>query len=168
MEPLLFDFKDFSDINDFDFMCNGNDIMVNEAYTNLSKGIKDIGPAGGSNNNQPIIDEPNSNQILPAPCNELHESPPSASKPSQMPKTLLPLNQLIASPDLPNESFLYGWISDLNLKQPIFLVFEGNNLSLENDDDACQTTSPHFIPLIMERTNSFPLPLVTLSKLYAY
>ncbi|MBA0729562.1 hypothetical protein Golax_022874, partial [Gossypium laxum] len=37
MESPLFDFKDFSDINDLDFMYNGNDIMVNEAATNLSK-----------------------------------------------------------------------------------------------------------------------------------
>ncbi|MBA0763295.1 hypothetical protein Gotri_012766 [Gossypium trilobum] len=37
MESPLFDFKDFSDINDFNFMYNGNDIMVNEAVTNLSK-----------------------------------------------------------------------------------------------------------------------------------
>ncbi|KAA3476706.1 hypothetical protein EPI10_010661 [Gossypium australe] len=63
-------------------MYNGNDIMVNEVATNLSKGIEGIGSASGSNNNQPVIDEPNSNQILPAPANELHESPPSALKPS--------------------------------------------------------------------------------------
>ncbi|MBA0610911.1 hypothetical protein Godav_011662 [Gossypium davidsonii] len=37
MESPLLNFKDFSDINDFDFMYNGNDIMVNEAATNLSK-----------------------------------------------------------------------------------------------------------------------------------
>ncbi|MBA0750018.1 hypothetical protein Gogos_003884, partial [Gossypium gossypioides] len=71
----------------------------------------------------------------------------------------VPLDQLIASPDLPNESFLHGWSSDSNLKQPVSLGFEGNNPSLQNDDDACQTTSPPFSPLIMERTNSFPLPL---------
>ncbi|MBA0645987.1 hypothetical protein Goklo_014004 [Gossypium klotzschianum] len=71
----------------------------------------------------------------------------------------VPLDQLIASPDLPNKSFLHGWSSDSNLKQPISLGFEGNNPSLENDDDACQTTSPPFSPLIMERTNSFPLPV---------
>ncbi|MBA0665308.1 hypothetical protein Goklo_005175 [Gossypium klotzschianum] len=191
MEYPLFDFKDhFSDINDFDFMDNGNDIMVNEAAINFSKGIEDIGSASGSNNNQPVIDEPNSNQILPASANELHESP-STPQPSQMPKTLVdvgvelppplvttneqtqldpmnanlntfgevPLDQLIASPDLLNESFLHGWSSDSNLKQPISLGFEGNNPSLQNDDDACQTTSPPFSPLIMERTNSFPLPL---------
>ncbi|PPD74201.1 hypothetical protein GOBAR_DD28880 [Gossypium barbadense] len=190
MECPLFDFKDFSEIDDFDFMDNDNDIMVNEAAINFSKGIEDIGSASGSNNNQPIIDEPNSNQILPAPANELHESP-STPQPSQMPKTLVdtgvelppplvttneqtqldpmnanlntfgevPLDQLIASPDLPNESFLHGWSSDSNLKQPVSLGFEGNNPSLQNDDDACQTTSPPFSPLIMERTNSFPLPL---------
>ncbi|MBA0780764.1 hypothetical protein Gotri_004823 [Gossypium trilobum] len=191
MEYPLFDFKDhFSDINDFDFMDNGNDIMVNEAAINFSKGIEDIGSASGSNNNQPVIDQPNSNQNLPASANELHESP-STPQPSQMPKTLVdvgvelppplvtkneqtqldpmnanlntfgevPLDQLIASPDLPNESFLHGWSSDSNLKQPISLGFEGNNPSLQNDDDACQTTSPPFSPLIMERTNSFPLPL---------
>ncbi|KAL1079953.1 hypothetical protein V6Z11_D10G256500, partial [Gossypium hirsutum] len=192
MECPLFDFKDFSEIDDFDFMDNDNDIMVNEAAINFSKGIEDIGSASGSNNNQPIIDEPNSNQILPAPANELHESP-STPQPSQMPKTLVdtgvelppplvttneqtqldpmnanlntfgevPLDQLIASPDLPNESLLHGWSSDSNLKQPVSLGFEGNNPSLQNDDDACQTTSPPFSPLIMERTNSFPLPLVT-------
>ncbi|MFQ6670726.1 hypothetical protein Gotur_035529 [Gossypium turneri] len=37
MESPLFDFKDFNDINDLDFMYNSNDIMVNEAATNLSK-----------------------------------------------------------------------------------------------------------------------------------
>ncbi|MBA0736791.1 hypothetical protein Gogos_010295, partial [Gossypium gossypioides] len=37
MESPLFDFKDFSDINDFHFMYNGNDTMVNEDATNLSK-----------------------------------------------------------------------------------------------------------------------------------
>ncbi|MBA0747351.1 hypothetical protein Gogos_004267, partial [Gossypium gossypioides] len=71
----------------------------------------------------------------------------------------VPLDQLIASPDLPNESFLHGWSSYLNLEQPVSLGFEGNNPSLKNDDDASQTTSPPFSPLIMERTNSFPLPL---------
>ncbi|KAH1057545.1 hypothetical protein J1N35_035610 [Gossypium stocksii] len=191
MESPLLDFKDFSEINDFDFIYNGNDIMVNEAATNLSKGIEDIGSANGSNNNQPVIDEPNSNQVLPAAANELHESSPSAPKPTQMPKTSVdegvelppplvtrnektqldpmnadlntfgevPLDQLIASPDLPNESFLHGWSSNSNLEQPVSLGFEGNNPSLKNDDDACQTTSPPFSPLIMERTNSFPLPL---------
>ncbi|MBA0625836.1 hypothetical protein Godav_003588 [Gossypium davidsonii] len=193
MESPLFDFKGFSEISDFDFMYNGNDIMVNEVATNLSKGIEDIGSANGSNNNHPVIDELNSNHILPAPANELHESPPSAPKPTQMPKTSQqvdegvelppplattneqtqldpmnadlntfgeePLNQLIESPDLPNESFLHGWSSNSNLEQPIPLGFEGNNPSLKNDDDASQTTSPPFSPLIMERTNSFPLPL---------
>ncbi|PPS08406.1 hypothetical protein GOBAR_AA12236 [Gossypium barbadense] len=190
MEYPLFDFKDFSDINDFDFMDNDNHIMVNEAATNFSKGIEDIGSASGSNNNQPVIDEPNSNQIFPARTNELHESP-STPQPSQMPKTSVdavvellpllvttneqtqlnpmnanlntfgevPLDQLIASPDLPNESFLHGWSSNLNLKQPVSLGFERNNPSLQNDNDACQTTLPHCSPLIMERTNSFPLPL---------
>ncbi|PPS19573.1 hypothetical protein GOBAR_AA00999 [Gossypium barbadense] len=67
MEYPLFDFKDFSDISDFDFKYNGNNIMVNEAATNLSKGIEGIGSTSGSNNNQPVIDEPNSNQILLAP-----------------------------------------------------------------------------------------------------
>ncbi|MFQ6626452.1 hypothetical protein Gotur_004577 [Gossypium turneri] len=71
----------------------------------------------------------------------------------------VPLDQLIASPDLPNESFLNGWTSDSNRKQPISLGFEGNNPLLENNDDAYQTTSSPFSPLIMERTNSFPLPL---------
>ncbi|TYJ22380.1 hypothetical protein E1A91_A08G122000v1 [Gossypium mustelinum] len=61
MGSPFFDFKDFSDINDFDFMYNGNVIMVNEATTNLSKGIEDIGSASGSNNNQPVIDELNFN-----------------------------------------------------------------------------------------------------------
>ncbi|PPS19572.1 hypothetical protein GOBAR_AA00998 [Gossypium barbadense] len=193
MESPLFDFKDFSEINDFDFMYNCNDIMVNEVATNLSKGIEDIGSANGSNNNQPVIDELNSNQILLAPANELHESPLSASKPTQMPKTSqqkdegvelppplattnaqtqldpmnadlntfgeAPLDQLIASLDLPNENFLHGWSSNLNLEQLVSLGFEANNPSLKNDDDACQTTSPPFSPLIMERTNSFPLPL---------
>ncbi|KAK5824221.1 hypothetical protein PVK06_018992 [Gossypium arboreum] len=193
MESPLFDFKDFSEINDFDFMYNCNDIMVNEVATNLSKGIEDIGSTNGSNNNQPVIDELNSNQILLAPANELHESPLSASKPTQMPKTSqqkdegvelppplattnaqtqldpmnadlntfgeAPLDQLIASLDLPNENFLHGWSSNLNLEQLVSLGFEGNNPSLKNDDDACQTTSPPFSPLIMERTNSFPLPL---------
>ncbi|KAK8347857.1 hypothetical protein V6Z11_A06G045900 [Gossypium hirsutum] len=203
MESPLFDFKDFSEINDFDFMYNCNDIMVNEVATNLSKGIEDIGSANGSNNNQPVIDELNSNQILLAPANELHESPLSASKPTQMPKTSqqkdegvelppplattnaqtqldpmnadlntfgevsyhnnsnplhAPLDQLIASLDLPNENFLHGWSSNLNLEQLVSLGFEANNPSLKNDDDACQTTSPPFSPLIMERTNSFPLP----------
>ncbi|KAK8291174.1 hypothetical protein V6Z11_D06G045500 [Gossypium hirsutum] len=69
------------------------------------------------------------------------------------------LDQLIESPDLPNESFLHGWSSNSNLEQPVPLGFEGNNPSLKNDDDASQTTSPPFSPLIMERTNSFPLPL---------
>ncbi|MBA0756426.1 hypothetical protein Gogos_000077 [Gossypium gossypioides] len=73
--------------------------------------------------------------------------------------SLVPLDQLIASSDLPNKSFIHGWSSDSNLKQPVSLGFEGDNPSLENDDDACQTTSPPFSPLIMERTNSFPLPL---------
>ncbi|TYI21581.1 hypothetical protein ES332_A06G046800v1 [Gossypium tomentosum] len=191
MESPLFDFKDFSEINDFDFMYNCNDIMVNEVATNLSKGIEDIGSANGSNNNQPVIDELNSNQILLAPANELRESPLSASKPTQMPKTSkdegvelppplattnaqtqldpmnadlntfgeAPLDQLIASLDLPNENFLHGWSSNLNLEQLVSLGFEANNPSLKNDDDACQTTSPPFSPLIMERTNSFPLPL---------
>ncbi|TYH65363.1 hypothetical protein ES332_D06G051000v1 [Gossypium tomentosum] len=191
MESPLFDFKDFSEISDFDFMYNENDILVNEVATNLSKGIEDIGSANGSNNNHPVIDELNSNHILPAPANELHESPPSAPKPTQMPKTsvdegvelppplattneqtqLDPMNadlntfgevsldQLIESPDLPNESFLHGWSSNSNLEQPVPLGFEGNNPSLKNDDDASQTTSPPFSPLIMERTNSFPLPL---------
>ncbi|MBA0610916.1 hypothetical protein Godav_011664 [Gossypium davidsonii] len=70
-------------------MYNGNDIMVNEATTNLSKGTEDIGSTSGSNSNHRVIDEPNSNQILSAPANEIHESPPSAPKPSQMPKTLV-------------------------------------------------------------------------------
>ncbi|TYH65364.1 hypothetical protein ES332_D06G051000v1 [Gossypium tomentosum] len=169
MESPLFDFKDFSEISDFDFMYNENDILVNEVATNLSKGIEDIGSANGSNNNHPVIDELNSNHILPAPANELHESPPSAPKPTQMPKTsqqvdegvelppplattneqtqLDPMNadlntfgevsldQLIESPDLPNESFLHGWSSNSNLEQPVPLGFEGNNPSLKNDDD---------------------------------
>ncbi|MBA0567780.1 hypothetical protein Golob_005320, partial [Gossypium lobatum] len=37
MQYPLFDFKDFSDISDFDFMYHGNNIMVNKAATNLSK-----------------------------------------------------------------------------------------------------------------------------------
>ncbi|KAL1150344.1 hypothetical protein V6Z11_A10G252200 [Gossypium hirsutum] len=177
MEYPLFDFKDFSDINDFDFMDNDNHIMVNEAATNFSKGIEDIGSASGSNNNQPVIDEPNSNQILPA----LVELPPllvttneqtqlnpmnanlntfgEVSHHNNSNPLHVPLDQLIASPDLPNESFLHGWSSNLNLKQPVSLGFEGNNPSLQNDNDACQTTLPPCSPLIMERTNSFPLPL---------
>ncbi|PPD80902.1 hypothetical protein GOBAR_DD22165 [Gossypium barbadense] len=129
-------------------MYNGNDIIVNEAVTNLSKGIEDIGSASGSNNNQLVIDDLNSNKILPAPTNELPESPTSAPKPSQMSKTSVdkgvelppplattneqtqldpmnadlntfrevPRDQLIASPDLPNETFLHGWSSNLNLE----------------------------------------------------
>ncbi|MFQ6659542.1 hypothetical protein Gotur_028405 [Gossypium turneri] len=182
MEYPLYDFNDFNDFNDFDFMNNYNDIMVNETTTNLSKGI-DIGSASGSNNNQPVIDELNSDQNLPVSVNELHESPP-ALEPSQMPNTSanaevelqspltkneqtqlnqmnvdldtfgeVPLDQLIASPDIPNESFLHGLSSDPNFEQPIYSGFEGN------DNDAHQTTSPPFSPHIMERTNSFPLPL---------
>ncbi|MBA0747347.1 hypothetical protein Gogos_004266 [Gossypium gossypioides] len=182
MEYPLYDFNDFNDFNDFDFTDNYNDIMVNETTTNLSKGIG-IGSASGSNNNQPVIDELNSNQNLPVSVNELHESP-SALEPSQMPNTSanaevelqspltkneqtqldqmnvdldtfgeVPLDQLIASPDIPNESFLHGLSSDPNFEQPIYSGFEGN------DNDAHQTTSPPFNPHIMERTNSFPLPL---------
>ncbi|KAA3476704.1 tpr repeat-containingprotein [Gossypium australe] len=182
MEYPLCDFNDFNDF-DFDFTDNDNDIMVNETTTNLSKGIEDIGSAIGSNNNQPVIDELNSNQNLPVSVNELHESP-TALEPSQMPNTSLnaevellspltkneqtqlgqmnvdldtfgevPLDQLIASPDIPNESFLHGLSSDPNFEQPIYSGFEGN------DNDAHQTTSPPFSPHIMERTNSFPLPL---------
>ncbi|KAK8291173.1 hypothetical protein V6Z12_D06G045100 [Gossypium hirsutum] len=53
-------------------------------------------------------------------------------------------------------------VSYHNNSNPLHLVslgFEGNNHSVKNDDDACQTTSPPFSPLIMERTNFFPLPL---------
>ncbi|KAK5824220.1 hypothetical protein PVK06_018991 [Gossypium arboreum] len=184
MEYPLYDFNDFNDFNDFDFTDNDNDIMVNETTTNLSKGIEEIfGSASGSNNNQPVIDELNSNQNLPVSVNELHESP-SALEPSQMPNTSanaevelqspltkneqtqldqmnvdldkfgeVPLDQLIASPDVPNESFLHGLSSDPNFELPIYSGFEGN------DNDAHQTTSPPFTPHIMERTNSFLLPL---------
>ncbi|MBA0661412.1 hypothetical protein Goklo_005710 [Gossypium klotzschianum] len=140
MESPLFDFKGFSEISDFDFMYNGNDIMVNEVATNLSKvdeGVE-LPPPLATTNEQTQLDPMN------ADLNTFGE---------------VPLNQLIESPDLPNESFLHGWSSNSNLEQPIPLGFEGNNPSLKNDDDASQTTSPPFSPLIMERTNSFPLPL---------
>ncbi|MBA0665307.1 hypothetical protein Goklo_005175 [Gossypium klotzschianum] len=64
MEYPLFDFKDhFSDINDFDFMDNGNDIMVNEAAINFSK--VDVGvelpPPLVTTNEQTQLDPMNAN-----------------------------------------------------------------------------------------------------------
>ncbi|KAK8347856.1 hypothetical protein V6Z12_A06G045500 [Gossypium hirsutum] len=173
MEYPLYDFNDFNDFNDFDFTDNDNDIMVNETTTNLSKGIEEIfGSASGSNNNQPVIDELNSNQNLPANAEVELQSPLTKNEQTQLDQMNVdldkfgevshhnnsnpfhvPLDQLIASPDVPNESFLHGLSSDPNFEQPIYSGFEGN------DNDAHQTTSPPFTPHIMERTNSFPLPL---------
>ncbi|XP_039003418.1 GATA zinc finger domain-containing protein 14-like [Hibiscus syriacus] len=65
------------------------------------------------------------------------------------------VDQLLLSPARTNESILQQSSSNPN---QIYSGFEGNGSSFGRGD-AYQTASPLFNPLIMERTNSFPLAL---------
>ncbi|KAK8600859.1 hypothetical protein V6N13_059397 [Hibiscus sabdariffa] len=156
-EDLDFELFDF---NEIEFLDNANSFLDNEAAEDFSKEISPDDPIFaeasnmakapvdvGAGDDQPQLHQINADSNTTGYGNVSNNS----SSPLQV-------DQLVPSPGRTHESFPHQLSSDTNLGQPRYSGFEGNASSVA-PNNAHETTSPLFSPLILEPTHSFPLGL---------